>query len=182
MKHWPSLMCVFDIILDGIIYTFGGETSCSKIHTEKLPDEQTNFGVAQFECLNSIEKIAKRCVNDSPIETRFELCFLNTIAIQGTILNPYPVFDDFYLIKSLMDRNLPANSYVCIADVRDVALAHVRALSVTGSRYFISGNVVSMRTVAGILHGEFRCQGYYKPRSSFQFLPSMINPRTPREG
>ena len=27
----------------------------------------------------------------------------------------------------------------------------------------ISGNVVSMRTVAGILHGEFKCQGYYIP-------------------
>ena len=93
-------------VLSCCAFTFGGETSHSEIHTKKLPDEQTNFGVAQFECLNSIEEAAKRCVNDSPIETRFELCFLNTIAIQGPILTPYPEPDDFFLIKSLMEGNL----------------------------------------------------------------------------
>ena len=156
-------------VLSCCAFTFGGETSRSEIYTKKLPDEQTNSGVAQFECLNSIEEAAKRCVDDLPIEARFELCFLNTITIQGPILTPTPRSDNFFLIESLMDGNLPLvpRTDICFADVRGVALAHVRALSVPASRYVIHGSVVSMQTVARVLHGEFRCQGYNIPNSRF---------------
>lgn len=71
-------------------------------------------------------------------------------------------------IKRLLDRAVPAVAKLCmpICDVRDVAHAHVKALTVpeaAGHRHVIVTASVWMRDVAMILHKEFKSLGYSVP-------------------
>lgn len=98
------------------------------------------------------------------------------------------------MVKRLLDKSTPAVAKlnVCIADVRDVALAHLRAMTVpeaAGKRMLLkstlrmqgiklliclkSGHLICtsntwMKDIALILQKEFKPQGY--------FIPTMVAP------
>uniref|UniRef100_A0A915KTZ6 NAD-dependent epimerase/dehydratase domain-containing protein n=1 Tax=Romanomermis culicivorax TaxID=13658 RepID=A0A915KTZ6_ROMCU len=108
------------------------------------------------------EKAAWKFVEDE--KNPFELAVINPGFVMGPLLqNAYCTSLEF--LKRLMNFEAPILPRINlpVADVRDVAEAHVKAmtcLEAAGHRHLIATSTVTLLEVATILKQEFRPQGY----------------------
>ena len=113
------------------------------------------------------EKAAWDFVKDLPEDKKFELAVINPGVVIGPLLTKRYTTSHLS-IKKLLDKSTPAVAKIHfnVTDVRDVALAHVRALTVpeaAGKRHLIVNSPVWFKEIALILQKEFRPQGYPIP-------------------
>lgn len=113
------------------------------------------------------EKAAWDYVKELPEEKKFELAVINPGMVIGPLLNKRYTTSHI-AIKSMLDKTRPAYPKLnCnLTDVRDVALAHVTALTLAeaaGKRHLIVNHSVWMKDIAAILQKEFRPKGYFVP-------------------
>jgi len=100
-------------------------------------------------------------------EEKFELTILNPSYVQGPLLTRKGC-TSLALVKRLMLNDMPGIPEIGInmVDVRDVALAHVRAMRVPAAanqRYLISAEWKWFRDVCALLKSEFASKGYTLP-------------------
>uniref|UniRef100_A0A6G1SAU3 Uncharacterized oxidoreductase C513.07 n=1 Tax=Aceria tosichella TaxID=561515 RepID=A0A6G1SAU3_9ACAR len=116
------------------------------------------------------ERAAHKFIEELPQEEgkkKLELVVINPSYVLGPILTDQ-YSSSVIAIKRLLDRSTPAvpKFSVAICDVRDVALAHVKALESpehVGKRYLIVSDCKWMRDIARIVQKEFKPLGYYVP-------------------
>lgn len=123
------------------------------------------------------EKAAMKFIEDLPQEDgkkKLELVVINPAYVLGPLLTD-TLSSSLVSIKRLLDKSTPAvpKFNMAICDVRDVALAHVKALTgpeYVGKRYLIVSDCKWMKDVARIVQNEFKPLGY--------FVPTMAVPNT----
>ncbi|RUS77592.1 hypothetical protein EGW08_014650, partial [Elysia chlorotica] len=113
------------------------------------------------------EKAAWDFVNNLPANEKFELAVVNPNFVVGPILHG-ATGSSFELIHKLLTRKMPRVPHFSIGlcDVRDVALAHLRCMTLpgaAGNRHIISHSAIWMIDMADILTAEFASQGYNPP-------------------
>lgn len=139
--------------------------------TDKTFDEESwtdveNSGIDAYAKSKTLaEKAAWDYVKELPEDKKFELAVINPGMVIGPLLcKRYTT--SHLAIKSLLNRAQPAMPKLnCnITDVRDVAQAHVTALTLAeaaGKRHLIVNNSVWMKDLAAIVQKEFRPKGYF---------------------
>lgn len=113
------------------------------------------------------ERAAWEFVDNLPADSSLELVAINPGLVLG------PILDEDYgtsgeLVRKLMRRELPGIPDVgyAVVDVRDVAAAHVAALTAedaAGKRFICAIEHASMRDVADVLRDHFADRGYKIP-------------------
>ncbi len=129
---------------------------------------QLSDGVGAYEKSKTLaEKAAWAFVDDLPEDDRFEFCTINPGLVLGPVLDR-----DFStsgeVVRKLMKREMPGCPDVgwAVVDVRDVAKAHVVALTedrAVGRRFVLAIEHASMLDIAAILKSEFGARGYNVP-------------------
>lgn len=145
------------------------------------------------------EKAAHKFIEELPQEDgkkKLELVVINPSYVLGPLLTSN-LSSSVLGIKRLLDKTTPGlpkfNMAVC--DVRDVALAHVKALDGAehvGKRYLIVTECRWMKDIARLVHKEFKPLGYFVPTfavpstlvwlgSYFDKSTAMLVPRLDKE-
>ncbi|KAH7962617.1 hypothetical protein HPB52_017193 [Rhipicephalus sanguineus] len=113
------------------------------------------------------EKAAWDFVKELPEEKKFELVVINPGLCIGPLLQKttHGVPTSVLLIKRFMDRSIPLvpPASLSVVDVRDVARAHVRALTASGAadnRHIVTNQCISVKDMATALAKEFKPHGY----------------------
>jgi nucleoside-diphosphate-sugar epimerase len=101
----------------------------------------------------------------------FELAVINPGFVMGPLLHDTPC-TSIEFVERLMMRKMPLIPCLSmpICDVRDVALAHIRAMltnEAVNNRHIVNSQAdfVSIKEIALILEAEFKKQGYNVPTS-----------------
>lgn len=102
-----------------------------------------------------------------PDGQRFELTVLNPSFVLGPPITKSPSLS-ITVIQNLLEGRMPVvpNVNFCIADVRDVAVAHVRAMTLpdcAGQRFMLGGESLTYREIAVLLKSVLARQGYRVP-------------------
>jgi len=113
------------------------------------------------------EKAAWDFVKELSDEKKFELVAINPGMVIGPLLTKRYTTSHL-AIKKLLDKSTPAVARLkCnITDVRDVAQAHVAALTIpeaAGQRHLIVNHSVWIKDMALIIQKEFKPKGYFVP-------------------
>ncbi len=101
----------------------------------------------------------------------------DTVHLEVAVINPGFVFGPLLdgkfrasseVIRKLMSREVPGVGRIMfpIVDVRDVAAAHLKAMTISaaaGQRFFCVGAICSLREIALILENHFAARGYRIP-------------------
>jgi nucleoside-diphosphate-sugar epimerase len=94
-----------------------------------------------------------------PQGSRFELVALNPVFVMGPLLKKAHVRSSPNTLRDLLIRKMPAcpRFHLSIVDVRDVALAHLRALELpeVSGRYLLHSRGLWMREMAKIIAPRF---------------------------
>lgn len=116
------------------------------------------------------EKAAYKFIEELPQEEgkrKLELVVINPSYVLGPLLTDN-LSSSLLGVKRLLDKSAPGvpkfNMAVC--DVRDVALAHVKALENpehVGKRYLILSECKWMKDIARLVQKEFKPLGYFVP-------------------
>ncbi|HRC57809.1 MAG TPA: hypothetical protein PKU97_17860 [Kofleriaceae bacterium] len=112
-------------------------------------------------------RAAWELVGKLPADQRFEFCTINPGLVLGPILSA-DVNTSAELVRKLLKRELPGCPNVgwAMVDVRDVAAAHVAALTAPeapGKRFIAAIEHASMLDVATILADKYAARGYRVP-------------------
>lgn len=113
------------------------------------------------------EKAAWDYIKDLPEDKKIDLAVINPGVVIGPLLTKrYTTSHN--AIKKLLDKSTPAVAKIQfnITDVRDVATAHVKALTLpeaVGKRHLIVNTAAWLKEIALVLQKEFRPQGYFIP-------------------
>ncbi|XP_013792300.1 putative uncharacterized oxidoreductase YDR541C [Limulus polyphemus] len=156
------------VILTSSISAVHGESS---VENSQIYDEQdwSNLDSSDLDTYarskTVAEKVAWEFVEELPTENKFELTVINPGLVIGPVLSNN-IGTSVKLIVRLMNMSSPLipglNFYIC--DVRDVALAHIRAMTIpeaAGQRHIVGSGSLWMRDIAYILQKEFSPQGYW---------------------
>ncbi|KAL8593570.1 hypothetical protein ACOMHN_024273 [Nucella lapillus] len=113
------------------------------------------------------EKAAWDFIKELPDEDKIELAVINPAYVMGPVLHGSQC-TSMEVIKRLMERSMPACPKLnfAIVDVRDVAMAHVKAMTLpeaAGHRHLILNTNMWMKEIAQLLAKEFKPQGYSVP-------------------
>ncbi|MDH4261788.1 MAG: aldehyde reductase [Spirochaetia bacterium] len=135
------------------------ENTWSDVHGKDNAPYMISKTLAEKAAWNFIENKASR---------KLELVTINPSAILGPILGN-ECGTSALIVKKVLDRDVPAlpNLGFQIVDVRDVALAHLKAMTLpeaNGKRIIITDRFVWFTEIAAILAEEFAPQGYKIPR------------------
>jgi nucleoside-diphosphate-sugar epimerase len=111
--------------------------------------------------------IAERAAWDFARANDLDLVVINPGAVLGPVLGP-TMSTSAEIVKKLLQREFPAvpDLHFAIVDVRDVASAHLAAMTTpdaSGQRYLCAVRDCSMREVAAILDRHFGKRGYRVP-------------------
>eukprot|EP00914_Ancora_sagittata_P013490 GHVO01026547.1.p1 GENE.GHVO01026547.1~~GHVO01026547.1.p1 ORF type:complete len:397 (+),score=40.31 GHVO01026547.1:111-1193(+) len=113
-------------------------------------------------------------------EERFELATINPGYVVGPVLSGSADATSMEIPRRLMQKELPmlAKLYMVVCDVRDVAQAHVNAMTIpeaAGNRHLVTSGGMWMKEMAMALDEEFKDQGYSIPmREAPNFLISVF--------
>lgn len=159
-------------------------SSVAAIHGEMVMEEGkvysegdwTNTESASLDLYSKSKTLAERAawdfVKELPEEKKFELAVINPGLVFGPVING-AISTSVEIIKRLLERSMPmvpkANFAVC--DVRDVALAHLKAMTLPNAadhRHIICTQNVWFKDIALALSKEFKPYGYN--------IPSMVAP------
>jgi len=148
---------------------FPKEVEETKVLTEEQWIDGNNENIEPYSRSKALaEKAAWDFVKDIPDgKNKFELAVINPGLILGPLLNKANS-TSVEVVRLLLDRGVPALAKVSfpICDVRDVALAHIKALvtnEAQGKRHIIYTDSLWMKQVALILQKEFKPKGYHIP-------------------
>ena len=113
------------------------------------------------------EKAAWDFVNSIEGEKKIELATINPTYIMGPVLCG-STGTSMELPIRLLTRDMPMlpDIYFGICDVRDVAKAHIKAMTIpesVGHRHIVDNGTLSLKEIAIIIDKEFRPQGYNVP-------------------
>ncbi|KAK2149858.1 hypothetical protein LSH36_434g02048 [Paralvinella palmiformis] len=114
------------------------------------------------------EKEAWKFISQLPKRSQFEMAVINPSVVMGPLLcaNQTATME---LLSRLMTNRLPLIPHInmTIVDVRDVAAAHVAAMTVpetAGHRHVVAPHNIWLKDIAEILRTEFQPLGYHIPR------------------
>jgi len=141
----------------------GGE---SKVYNEddwSDPAKLDPYG----KCKTLAEKAAWEYVKELSDEEKIELTVINPSYVMGPVLPGTRCFSS-EVVKVLLERDIPVVPKLnfSIVDVRDVAAAHVKAMTneeAAGKRFIVNASDMWMKDIAQILLKEFKSQGYNVP-------------------
>lgn len=110
-----------------------------------------------------------RQYNENPASEPLELVVINPTFVQGPALDARQKFTSAALLRGLLTGAYPALPQLsfCIVDVRDVAAAHLAALTAPdapGKRFIVYTETLWMREIAAILAEQFKPLGYRIPK------------------
>lgn len=116
------------------------------------------------------ERAAHKFIEELPQEEgkkKLELVVINPSYVLGPVLTDN-LSSSLLGIKRLLDKSTPGvpKFNMAICDVRDVALAHVKALEGpehVGKRYLIHSECMWMKDIARLVQKEFKPLGYFVP-------------------
>jgi nucleoside-diphosphate-sugar epimerase len=151
------------------VKTFDGKQDPDKVYNEDDwvdPDKVEAYSQSKI----LAEKAAYKFIEELPQEEgkkKLELVVINPSYVLGPLLTD-TLSSSVLAIKRLLDRSTPGvpKFNLAICDVRDVALAHVKALESpehVGKRYLILSECKWMRDVARMVQKEFKPLGYFVP-------------------
>lgn len=135
------------------------------------------------------EKAAHKFIEELPQEEgkrKLELVVINPSYVLGPLLTD-SVSSSVLGIKRLLDKSTPGipKFHMPVCDVRDVALAHVKALDNpehVGKRYLIVTESKWLKDIACIIKKEFKPYGYFVPTipvpSVFVWMGSFVDKST----
>lgn len=115
------------------------------------------------------EKAAWDFVHDLPDDEKFELVVINPSLVLGPPLHG-TVCSSVDIMKKLLERQMPMlpKMSFAIIDVRDVALAHIKAMTTpeaAGQRFICNNTNLWFSQMAILLKTVFGSQGYNVPTS-----------------
>ncbi|XP_013791991.1 tetraketide alpha-pyrone reductase 1-like [Limulus polyphemus] len=133
------------------------------------PKDWTNINSPFTDAYAKSKTLAEKCawdfIKNLPEEQRFELVSINPGVILGPMLTNV-VGTSVFPLKRMMNKTMPlvpaVNFYLC--DVRDVALAHLKAITVpeaAGKRFIVGSESLWFQEMSLILFEEFVNQGYW---------------------
>lgn len=116
------------------------------------------------------EKAAWDYVKELPDEDKIELAVINPAYVMGPVINGSQC-TSLEIVKRLLEREKPfcAKLNFAVVDVRDVAAAHIKAMTLeeaAGKRHLIVNQNIWMKEIAQILAKEFKPQGYNVPTAN----------------
>lgn len=117
------------------------------------------------------EKAAWEYVKELPDEDKIELAVINPAYVMGPVINGSQCVS-MEIIKRLLERQmmcLPKLNFA-IVDVRDVAAAHIKAMTTqeaSGKRFLVVNENLWLKEIAQILANEFKSRGYNVPTSNY---------------
>ena len=142
-------------------------TEADWTNLETDPSKMSAYSVAK----TSAERRAWRLVTELPEADRFELVCINPSIVVGPVLSPY-VAASVEVLSLLAAGKLPALAGCPLpaphVDVRDVAQAHVTALTkpeAAGKRYLLHDDHYDMHQLFAELGPELSEQGFRMPKS-----------------
>ncbi|KAK7090238.1 uncharacterized protein [Littorina saxatilis] len=141
-------------------------TNTDKVHTEEdWSDVESLDAYAKSKTL--AEKAAWDFIKELPDEDKIELAVINPAYVMGPVLHGSQC-TSMEIIKRLLERSMPACPKLnfAIVDVRDVATAHVKAMTLpeaAGNRHLVVNTNMWMKEIAQQLAKEFKPQGYNVP-------------------
>lgn len=158
-----SLAAVHDV------KTFDGKQDPDKVYNEDDwvdPEKVEPYSRSKI----LAEKAAHKFIEELPQEEgkrKLELVVINPSYVLGPIITDN-ISSSVAGIKRLLDKSTPGipKFHMPICDVRDVALAHVKALDNpehVGKRYMIVTECKWMKDIACIIKKEFKPYGYFVP-------------------
>lgn len=117
------------------------------------------------------EKAAWDYVKELPDEDKIELAVINPSYVMGPVINGSQC-TSMEILKRLLEREKPMLPKLNfnIVDVRDVAAAHIKAMTLpeaSGKRHLVVNNNMWMKEIAQILSKEFKPQGYNVPTMNY---------------
>ncbi|KAL5004088.1 hypothetical protein ScPMuIL_017544 [Solemya velum] len=159
-----------------------GPIEANKVFTEEDwtdPEKLDAYGKSK----TLAEKAAWEFVKELPDEDKIELAVVNPAYVMGPVLNGSQC-TSLEVVKRLLERSLPfvPKLNFPIVDVRDVALAHIKAMTAQeaeGKRHLIVNTNMWMKEMGQILAAEFKQQGYSVPTMNcpnpILFMTSLFN-------
>lgn len=183
-------------------------SSVAAVHGEMIMEEGKEYTEGDWTNTDSIsldvysksktlaERAAWDFVKELPGDKKFELAVINPGLVFGPVING-SISTSVEIVKKLLERSMPmvpkVNFAVC--DVRDVALAHVKAMTLADAadhRHLIISQNVWCKDIALTLSKEFKPHGYCVPtvvapyfavwlNSFFDKMTRTILPRIGRE-
>lgn len=162
----------------------GQDKSDGRVFTE---DDWSDINGPTVSAYEKSKTIAERAAWDfmaTPEAGSMELAVINPGAVLGPILSP-DSGTSVEIVRQLMARAMPAAPRIgfVIVDVRDVAAAHIAAMTVpeaAGRRYLCALPQVWFSDVAKILDQRFGPEGYKIPTGTLPDLVvrliAMVNP------
>jgi len=99
---------------------------------------------------------------------RFQLTVINPSFVMGPVLSGNVSSTSMLVPKRLLERQMPLVPHINIpvVDVRDVAAAHIKAMTVrkaAGQRHLVHGSNIWLEEISDILAAEFGRYGYKVP-------------------
>lgn len=115
------------------------------------------------------EKAAWDYMKELRSDQRFDLAAINPVIVFGPVYGSV-VSTTVEFAKRILGKEMPMLPHLNfnIVDVRDVALAHVTAMTkpeAAGKRHILVGRSIWMQEVAKIIEAEFKPMGYSIPTS-----------------
>lgn len=144
----------------------GDAAGDSKAFTEEAwsdPSKLDPYG----KCKTLAEKAGWEYIKELPDEDKIELTVINPSYVMGPVL-PGTTCYSSEIVQVLLERSslvIPKLNFA-IVDVRDVASAHVKAMTLeeaAGKRFIVHANEMWMKDIAQVLAKEFKSQGYNVP-------------------
>jgi len=137
------------------------ENTWSDVHGKDNAPYMISKTLAEKAAWDFIETKAKK---------KMQLITLNPSAILGPVLDK-DCGVSALIVKKILDRDMPAIPRLGfqIVDVRDVALAHIKAMTLpkaNGKRIALTDRFVWFEEIAAILAGEFSKKGYKIPKTT----------------
>jgi len=170
------------------VKTFTGKQDPDKLYNEDdWVDENKVEAYSRSKIL--AERAAHKFIEELPQEDgkkKLELVVINPSYVLGPMLTD-SLSTSVLGIKRLLDKSVPAvpKFNMAICDVRDVALAHVKALESpehVGKRYLIVTESRWMKDIAKMMHKEFKPLGFFVPTmtvpSTLVWLGSFVDKST----
>lgn len=164
-----------------------GEEQLNKMYNEEDwvdPDKVEPYSKSKI----LAEKAAWKFIEELPQgdKPKLELAVINPSYVLGPMITD-TLSTSVLAIKRLLDKSAPGvpKFNMAICDVRDVALAHVKALKLAEAkdrRYLIVSGCKWMKDVAKVIQKEFKQFGYFVPTipvpSTLVWLGSFIDRST----
>ncbi|XP_022241107.1 tetraketide alpha-pyrone reductase 2-like, partial [Limulus polyphemus] len=147
---------------------FTDEEEKTKIYSEADWSHADSPGLQIFaKIITLVERAAWDFVRELPGEKRLELAVINPGLILGPLICGFPS-KSLEIVQKLFDRTiqLVPNINICVADVRDVAQAHLKVMTLPSAgthRHIVCTESVWWTRIANILATEFRPLGYRIP-------------------